>query len=434
MASPTAGELETQLKNAVDFLEDTKTGLIASAATLVDTYLQSIESDFDQAATNSAYLFRSRAASALGAASAVLEPILVAYAHHIVLTPERDVQTVISRIYDYFVTNSKTIKSRGITFNDPVAAGTNTGSGAIYRLTKDESNYDLEACFMEVKTLKVVSDAQSGALLHEEIFEVRGQNRGLDAITIAGSGLLRRDAQCRTSNQSLLSNPSFSSYSATAPTAGVPSTFGASDTLTDWTVSAGAITSLQLDIDITARDTVGDTTPTAVRWLGNAAITQTFETANATLDPATPYYLEMWVYREGNATGTLTVTMGSQTQAFTIGSLSNAAWNRCRLSLDRDLWPSRFNAANAGITLAVTSLATSTILIDEVVLCPFYSFDGTWLTISPASGTGANDFLLDDSFTITDALAGSDSKIQQWLWRAYGRYLPHAGSPTITDP
>ena len=428
MASPSAGELETQLKNAVDFLEDTKTGLIASAATLVDTYLQSIESDFDQAATNSAYLFRSRAASA------VLEPILVAYAHHIVLTPERDVQTVISRIYDYFVANSKTIKSRGITFNDPVAAGTNTGSGAIYRLTKDESNYDLEACFMEIKTLKVVSDAQSGALLHEEIFEVRGQNRGLDAITIAGSGLLRRDAQCRTSNQSLLSNPSFSSYSATAPTAGVPSTFGASDTLTDWTVSTGAITSLQLDIDITARDTVGDTTPTAVRWLGNAAITQTFETANATLDPATPYYLEMWVYREGNATGTLTVTMGSQTQAFTIGSLSNAAWNRCRLSLDRDLWPSRFNAANAGITLAVTSLATSTILIDEVVLCPFYSFDGTWLTISPASGTGANDFLLDDSFTITDALTGSDSKIQQWLWRAYGRYLPHAGSPTITDP
>jgi hypothetical protein len=152
------------------------------------------------------------------------------------------------------------------------------------------------------------------------------------------------------------------------------------------------------------------------------------------LDPATPYYLEMWVYREGNATGTLTVTMGSQTQAFTIGSLSNAAWNRCRLSLDRDLWPSRFNVANAGITIAVTSLATSTILVDEVVLCPFYSFDGTWLTISPASGTGANDFLLDDAFTITDALAGSDSKIQQWLWRAYGRYLPHAGSPTITDP
>jgi len=152
------------------------------------------------------------------------------------------------------------------------------------------------------------------------------------------------------------------------------------------------------------------------------------------IDANTPYYLELWCYREGNATGTLTLTCGSKTQDFTIGSLTNAAWNRCRLSLDRDLWPGRFNTANAAITIAVTSLATSTVLIDEVCFVPFFAVDGTFCHISPSATTGSGDWLLEDSFTMVDALAGSDSKIQQFLWRAFGRYLPHAASPTITDP
>ena len=435
MASPSAGELETQLKNAVDFLEDTLTGLAASAATKVDTYMESIESDFDKAQTDAAAAFRSRAAGAVSSGASVLEPILRAYAHHIVETPERSIQQVISRIYDYFVDNSKTIKSRGVTFSAPSAAGGNTGTGQLYRLTKDENNYDLEACFFETKTVTCINDAQSGARLHEEVFEVRGKSRGPDSLAIDGSGVLVSDLKAATSNDSELANPTFSEYSiTTAPAASSPSTFGAADTLTNWTVSAGAITSLQLDVDIVARDTVGDSTPTALRFLGNAAITQTLDAANVVLNPAKPYYLELWVYREGNATGTLTVTIGSKSQAFTIGSLTNAAWNRCKLDLDQDLWPSRFNAANAAVTIALTSLATSTILIDEVVLKEMKLVDGTWIYLSPNSGTGATDFLLDDSFTYATALTGSDSKIQKWLWRSFGRYLPHSGSPTISDP
>ena len=437
MASPTAGELETQWKNAVDFLEDTLTGLSASAATLVDTYLASIESDFARSQTDGASSFRSACSTAVGRGMAqrVLSPILIAYAHHIIGTPERDIQSVISRMYTYFKDNSKTIKSRGITFGSPAAAGGNVGTGSVFRLTKDEENYDPENIFFETKTLTCTSDAQSGSLKHEELFEIRGGNQGLDQLTVDGSGILQGGVQARTSNQSVLSNSTFSSYSiTTSPTAGSPQTFGSSDTLTDFTMSAGAITSLQLDIDIVARDTSGDTTPTALRFLGNCGIKQTLDDANVVINANSPYYLEVWVYREGNATGDVTITVGSQNQVFTIGSMTNVAWNRVRLSLDRDLWPTRWNVANAAVTIAVTSLATSTILIDEICMVPFYAVDGAWFTISPNSGTGAADFLLEDEFTYADALASGDSKLQKWLWRSYGRYLPHAGSPTITDP
>lgn len=437
MASPSASELETQWKNAVDFLEDTLTGLSASAATKVDTYLLSIESDFARAQTVGASSFRSACSTTIGQGMAqrVLSPILISYAHHIIGSPERDIQSVITRMYTYFKDNSKTIKSRGITYADPVAGGSNVGTGVVYRLTKDEDNFSPENVFFETKTLECTSDAQSGSLKHEELFEVRGTNQGLDQITIGGSGILRGGIQARTSNQSILANSTFSSYSiTTTPTAGSPSTFGASDTLTDWTMSAGAITSLQLDIDIVARDASGDSTPTALRFLGNCGIKQTFEDANVVISADSPYYLEFWVYREGNATGDITVTVGSKNQVFTIGSMTNAAWNRTRLSLDRDLWPSRFNVSNAAVTIAVTSLATSTILIDEIAMVPFYVVDGSWLTISPNSGTGAADFLMEDKFTFANTLTSSDSKLQKWLWRAYRRYLPHAGSPTITDP
>ena len=129
MSSPSAGELETQWKNAVDFLEDTLSGSSASAATKVDTYMESIKSDFAKSQTDGAAAFRAVCSNSVsqGVAQQVLSPILIAYAHHIVGTPERDIQSVISRIYTYFVDNSKSIKSRGITFGSPSAGGSNSG-------------------------------------------------------------------------------------------------------------------------------------------------------------------------------------------------------------------------------------------------------------------------------------------------------------------
>ena len=90
MASPSAGDLETQLKNAVDVLQSSLVGLASTAATKVDTYQDSIESDFATAQSASASAFRSACSSALDHAASMLAPILVGYNHHIVNAPETD--------------------------------------------------------------------------------------------------------------------------------------------------------------------------------------------------------------------------------------------------------------------------------------------------------------------------------------------------------
>ena len=73
----------------------------------------------------------------------------------------------------------------------------------------------------------------------------------------------------------------------------------------------------------------------------------------------------------------------------------------------------------------------------SLIFVPFVRFGlaenliGTWMC--PVGGS--TPFLRGDVFTYTDSIA-SDSKIQRWLFRAYGRYLPHAtaAGETVTDP
>ena len=47
---------------------------------------------------------------------------------------------------------------------------------------------------------------------------------------------------------------------------------------------------------------------------------------------------------------------------------------------------------------------------------------------------GQTPFLQGDKFTVTDALAGADGKIQSMIWRGYGLSLPSDAAPTVTDP
>ena len=80
--------------------------------------------------------------------------------------------------------------------------------------------------FNDQKTLRCISDETSGTDAHEEIFELRGTNAGKDVLDVQGSGRSIRDVQAFSSNQSELSNPTFSQYTFAGGTAavGVPVT------------------------------------------------------------------------------------------------------------------------------------------------------------------------------------------------------------------
>lgn len=421
MASPTSTELETQLKNAVALLDNLYTAQTVPAD--VDTYEQSIESDYATEQTQGAAIFRAAVAASFSRARAVLEPILVAYAHHVAGVPERNAEAALDRIYRYFVDNYKTVKSRAGTWATP-GAFTGTGTGVLKRLTVDENNYALEAQHADAKRVTIVADAQTGADAHEELAEIRGANAARDFLAVAGSGLVG-SLRALCSNQSLLQNPTFSSYSFAngTPSAGSPVTGTAGDTLTGWTVND--FTACQLDVDTVAKSVQGDTTPTSLRFTGNNFVSQLLSTAPVRLNPDAPYLVELWVYRANSADGTLTVTWGGKSQAFTVSSLSNAAWNRVVIDVDQDLWPAAWNATAATIKVQWSGRSTGDLYLDEVGLFEGTPFDGSWYWLLG----GATAFLLDDYVSFTDSIS-SDSKVQKWLAWTFGRYLPHETAAT----
>lgn len=417
MASPTAAELESMFQKAVALLDHHLVGL--TVETDLDAYEAVLESDFVAAQAQGATSFRQAVSRALEAGADVLAPALRAWCYHAVAAPEEDVQNVLSRLYDYMYSNNKAVKSRGVTFG--AYTGSVTGTGAINRCTTDHRGFNIESITPEVKTAECVQDAQSGALPHEEVFEFRGQARKPHVITVAGSGIKTRLAAV-TSRQSLLANPSFESYTGTTPSAGSPQTPTA---VTDWTVDT--IGSTQLDADRYYKQLTGQTLPLGLRFTGNNGIQQALTVNNVAVARFTPYYLEVAVYRESNCDGTLTLTLGSQSTAVSMSSLTNSAWNVVRLSTGADTkpWPPVWNQNGAYVRVALASRTTGTCVLDEVVLREYYALDGAW--VLPVGGN--TKYVLGDTQTSTDTIA-SDSKCQKHLWRLFGRYLPHRPNAT----
>jgi hypothetical protein len=130
----------------------------------------------------------------------------------------------------------------------------------------------------------------------------------------------------------------------------------------------------------------------------------------------------------GTCDGTLTIEMGNKTNNVVLAA--QAGWNLLSVpsSPGQDCWYENFMENDADVKITLSGRTTGTLLVDDVLLVPFTPFDGSWYMVVG----GATKFLLDDEFTWTDT--ATESKIQKWLWRAYGRYLPHATGSAVTVP
>jgi len=427
MANPTETEMDNQLKAGILLLDN-----LLDQQTVVadeDAYNQIIESDFASSQSSGARRFRATVSTSLLTGQPVITPILTAYTHHIVDLPERSAQRAIDRIYKYFVDNSKTVKSRGITYGAIPSFG--AGKGLLYRLTENEDGYDLENEFVETKTFTVLQDENTGAERFREVFEFIGGNAGVDALDSDSSGAVRRNVRAKDSGSSLLSNASFSQFSIGGTFTAGRYVMAALDTVTDWALNAPV--GFALDRNEFARDIVGDTNPTSLVALtgGTRILTQAFSVNRLSLNPAFPHLPSIWI-RGGSAitAGTVTITWGSKSQAFTLSVADQDTWRELVPDRDLDMWPLAFNEEDAVISITIAS-HDDEVFLDEQFFGPMEAFDGTWWHPSCAI---AAKFLTDDSIAVADTFTVSDSKIQKWLWRLYARMLPHAGSPTVTDP
>ncbi len=432
MPSPTRAQIETMISDACHLLEETRKYAEVNATNwigLEDTFKGNLVSSgpYTEAASLAVQAARGLLSGTLSraTASSMLEPLFTAYARFIMDVPtDRGIQYIMDELWKYMIDNSYAVTSRQFTFGSAVAGGGNTGDGTIYRITTDKDALDIENQHVDVKTATVRQDQQSGSVKHEEVFEMVGAAPGQDNLDVDGSGA-SSTLRAYSARDSLLINPSFSNPVGTAanPTA-----------LTGWVSSAG-YTSAVMNHDGTNyyRDYEGDSTPYALSLVASTNITQAVNVRKTNFNPRIPYILRVaWNRAVNAATGTLTMRMGNVSTAVVMAA--QAGWNVTTVpdlsSAPENAWYENFNEDSLDIRLEWAETGGTGMLIDDVLLVPGQLFDGSWYF--PIGG--ATPWLNDDVFTFTDS--ATDAIIQRWVWRAFGRYIPHAtgGSITWADP
>lgn len=399
-----------------------------SFVSLFDSYVQLAEGDYAPEALGGVQGVRDRFAGVLSRDIwlASLTAHLRDYAKATLGVPEVGADAIMARLYDRFIDNTLRVTSRQITYGSPAAGGGNVGTGTLVRLTKDENDFNLEACTVEAKTIKCIADYNSGTRKHEEQFEIRGAAAPRDALSLSGSGakaLLR--AVSPSDALTYLTNPSFSDYTGTAPPTVLPG----------WTVGSLANFAIVTGASNTFRDAdgiaAGDAANAALQINATETVTQALSVRRAAINPNIPYMLEIaWNRQIGAASGTLEIQLGNA--SVNVAVAAQTGWQKLRLALDRKLWFKYWNKTDASVVISWTRTG-GTLLVDDVTLAPLQPFDGTyWWPIG-----GATRFLRDDVFTLTDTGgAPATGILQYWFYRLLGRYLPHAtgGSVTWVDP
>jgi hypothetical protein len=419
---PSESEIQTQLRYAVDVLDELRkaAGVTASTNTLdlIDTLQQALEGVYAGDTAGAADNLKRALEGVFGQGSSLILGPLREWANSLSTeAPKLDPASVLDVIYDRMIASGDRIASRCITRGSPslTAGPGGGGNGNLHRLSLDERTLALEACYAEAKVFRCTKDQTTGADKHEEEFAVSGAVTARNPeLKRTGSGLLTT-IKAVSARNSLLGNPSFSQY---AGTTAVPTS------LTNWTVTT-SIANFALDGTNYYRDFPGDTTPYALQIKANDSITQRLDLRRTRLDPNTPYFLQIAYNREVNSCndGTLRIRLGGQT--VTVALAAQTGWNILKIAVDQNLWYRNFLEQNLDIVIALESSTTYDVLVDDVILVPMTAIDGAYYTLVG----GSTPYLRDDYYTVTDSEIGA--VIQYWIWRLFGRYLP-AQTPAPT--
>lgn len=461
MSGVTEAQVQTQMRLAVDILEDFRAHADTQAGTSgqLRTLEEAIIGEFTSRLTDATRSFRDGMSALQGTDTirSFLDPILKEYAAIISADATdsfggayEDVDDILDALYEFLHNNSATIESRQISFNATAISqtkGSTTGKGALRRLTVDENGYDLEACTVEKKHFRCRQDGNTGADPEAEVFEVLGQqdtkdnlNRGNAAF---GSGLdldnreiVSRHAGEGTDGGSLLSNGSFSDYNAN----NTNRFEGWAPTLTN--AVAGDVTQ---NTTTYYRDYPGSQTSASAQLAGdnaneNIVLTQTLEDMSASeLRRDRPYFLRAMIYSPttGGATdGTFKLRLGVQEATQAISGLTQDQWTEVIIPLDQNCWYDNFKEDTLAVDIEIDAVSTGFLLVDDVILCELDLIDGTYWVLTQNRGGGVTPvrWVVDDEITLKDTWTVGNGKIQSFIYWGYGRYLPSAASPTISDP
>lgn len=323
---------------------------------------------------------------------------------------------------------SGTSSSGAITIDDVTLKQVSgmVGNTNIYRLTTDRNSQDIENCAASTKEFKCIADQNTGASGGQEEWQVRHLSNfhdELDWLHHGDSGtFIGKDPE-----NGLGTNMSFQELSGTVNT-----NMSANDTITGWEVATGLITDMQFTDNDTFQSSPTEKGGTAysLQLSANAKLVQTLRTEGQNIDLTVPHIFIVHYKAQNSCDGTLTIRLGSNTASATVtGAIG---WQTLALTMDQNLWYSNFDEDDLDLEIELSSNTTGELLLDYMIFDEMEPFDGHWWAIV----SGDTFALVDDTFTFTDALSGSEAVIQYWLWRYFNSYLPHngAGAETINDP
>jgi len=429
---------EDDLVNVVDMIW---TLLAAQTVTTEhDATVAATTSDFAASLIAASEAFRQSVDASFEDGRGVMEAALISLAHHDASAPERDIETVMDRIYEWFVAQSKTIEERAFTFGAVSLGGGNVGDGTVRRLVVDENDHELQSTHSELKLWTCRRDSRTGTQRHKAEFEVKGTAQGptlflqRKSADNQGSGVGVSGIPSFADSDSLVLNPSFDVVTVAAgqPTTGADAALGAADTVNDWTVDDTTLLSSTVDDSYRDDPATGAGLHKALILEGNLLMTQNWVDKGISINPDQPYWCQLAVKRLSSADGTLTVRVGSTTFSVNVTTYSNGVWNLlipATPTTNHLLWGKQINEDAATFEIQLSSNTTGTVVIDGFGVWPMRQIDGQWY--APVSG--ATDFKIDDTAS-HDTTLTAEGKIQALLWTYFGRHLPHNATPSIADP
>lgn len=445
MADPNFANVAEQIAFRIDVwdeLEKDTTG--AGYVTFEESALNDIQGVLAQAARSGIRNDRRSIAAVLEPANinANLIPYLRQMAVAINSPGASEVQSgddIWEDLYDYMHTNTQYVNSREFSFGSPSAGGGNVGNGSCIRLTKDERGYDLEGWWPDAFTATCEQDARQTGVVHDELWRIEGTDAAVDGLARTGSALrtgLIKAVNARDS-QTYVKNPSWNDFTGAA----VASTPAVPTALSGWS-GYSSLSNFQNDLDITYRATPFDAVSASIRFTTNEILQQDIvDVQKATLDPDTPYYVDVAVYRRDACDGTLTITAGAVSRAVTMTTLNNNAWNRVRLvsTPGANNWARNLNGNTFLVKFQLASRTTGSLHLDDLIFVPFTRIGaksdarrgrgamGTYVVFLG----GTTPWVRGDTFTFTDT-EGTRATNQHWFsWGERG-YLPHVTGGTET--
>ena len=412
---------------------------------LEDAVFQALEGDHTTKVTASLDAHRKALSSLVSAGQNLLSPILINIAKigYSLNVTGMTISQVIEEIRKAMDSASETVRHRDITFGSVSAGGSNVSTGNIYRTEIDEYNEKIEAGFVGVTKIDTIEDKNSGRRSGAEQLRIYGSGAGqfVDELDIGTATRATANILMRRSEDGLLKNSTFSNFDTKDGNPTVVEQPG-------WTVGdktlVTRITESNANPDIFRFDrgretgtTLGtDLTGSSLRFDGDTSVSQYVAREKFRFRKDRPYFLIVPWMRKSSATGTLTIRLGSQTASATIGSATNDVWNYLTIGPGENKgWFSVFNEdwTDLGVTpnrdlgvrvkIEVSSLATSTVIVANVLLDAAIPFNGCFYLAQ----AGATDTLVDDTWSFTDS-ANETGRTQYVTHRMFRKYFPHTNT------